>query len=119
MRALACVLLAAAFAAATPPGAHAAPLDDLTAGDPVLDAKRAFAGGDARAIVLPLCQKGPGEILPGWPIDVTTAHIKAIEAGKRPLGCSDLVTDADFDRAVAYAERYNATLRSLASGGTG
>ena len=116
MRARFFLAVAVLCLAASASSAGAAALDRLTAGEPVADAKRAFAAGDARFIVLPLCQKGPGEILPGWPIEVTTQHIRAIEAGKRPLNCEDLATDDNFDRAVAYVERYNRALRELIPG---
>jgi hypothetical protein len=89
----------------------AALLDDLLPGDPIVEAKRASANGDRRALVIPMCSGGGhGEVLPGWPLKGDSDHVRALEHGRRPVTCADMHNEADFLRASKYAELYNRTL---------
>jgi hypothetical protein len=91
-------------------------LDALEAKDPVVEATKAFAAGDRRHIVVPVCGKEPGEVIPGWPLDDSTRVQKAMNGARRPLSCADLGEDPKhrrFMRASNYAERYNRKLLEL------
>jgi hypothetical protein len=85
-------------------------LDALLAKDPVAEAGKAFAAGDRRHIVVPVCGRESGEVIPGWPLDDRDGAMRAIGLGKRPISCADLGDDPqkrNFRRAVRYAELYN------------
>ena len=88
----------------------------LLANDPVADAERAFSSGDRRHIVVPVCGKDNGEVIPGWPLEHSPEVQRAMDQGKRPLSCADFGDDpkkAQFVRAANYAERYNNKLLEL------
>jgi len=88
----------------------------LLANDPVADAERAFASGDRRHIVVPVCDRDSGEVIPGWPLEYSPEAQRAMDQGKRPLSCADLRDDpekAKFVRAANYAERYNRKMLEL------
>ena len=92
-------------------------LEKLLATNPELEAERAFAKGDQRYIVLPICGSAKGEVLPGWPLQYTPAHLEAIEKGKRPFTCAELGPEPGnlaFRRATGYAEAFNRRLLQLA-----
>ena len=92
------------------------PLDVLVAKDPVAEAAKAFAAGDRRHIVVPVCGKEPGEVIPGWPLNDSPRVQAAMKAAQRPLSCADLGDDPKhrkFMRAANYAERYNQKLLEL------
>ena len=107
-------VLSLAFVVGYTPAAST--LDTVLDKDPVREAERAFAAGDYRHIVVPVCGQASGETLPGWPLSFSPAHLKAIENGKRPITCADLGPDTDrrlFVRITKYAEQYNQTLLRL------
>ena len=88
----------------------------LLANDPVLDAERAFASGDRRHIVVPVCGADPGEVIPGWPLEHSPEVQRAMDLGKRPLSCTDFGEDpkkANFIGAANYAERHNRRMLEL------
>src|SRR5512138_3818658 len=90
------VRLALAFATSAFFAVHAAAgeaLDTLLAKDPAAEAQRAFTGGDRRHIVIPVCGKDPGEVIPGWPLEDSLRVQNAIKVGQRPLTCTDLGAD--------------------------
>src|SRR5690349_20761290 len=92
----------------------------LLANDPVADAERAFTSGDHRHIVLPVCGKESGEVIPGWPLEYSPEAQRAMDQGRRPLSCADFGDDsqkAKFVRAANYAERYNRKILELESKG--
>jgi hypothetical protein len=94
-------------------------LDALVAKDPIAEASRAFAAGDRRHIVLPVCGKESGEVIPGWPLHDSPRVQAAMNAAQRPLSCADFDDDPKhrkFIRAVKYAERYNQQLLKLEDG---
>ena len=68
-------------------------LDALVAKDPVAEAQKAFAAGDVRHIVIPVCGKDPGEVIPGWPLEDSPRVQTAMKAGQRPITCADLGAD--------------------------
>ena len=91
-------------------------VDALLATDPVVVAERAFAGGDRRYIVVPVCGDQPGEVLPGWPPQKSPEFQQAIETGRRPVTCADLGDASEpkqFIRVANYAARYNRKLLEL------
>ena len=91
-------------------------LATLLANDPVADAERAFASGDRRHIVVPVCGKDGGEVIPGWPLEYSLEAQRAMDQGMRPLSCADFGDDpknAKFVRAANYAERYNRRMLEL------
>ena len=91
-------------------------LDALLSKDPVAQAQKAFADGNRRYIIIPVCGKEPGEVIPGWPLKNSPRFKRAIELGQRPLTCADLGSDPthrNFMRAAQYAERYNRKLLEL------
>ena len=94
-------------------------VDSLLATDPDATAERAFAVGDRRYIVVPMCGNPHGEVLPGWVHEGSRQHFEAvvaIENGRRPVTCKDLgeVSDSKESRRVSeYAERYNRRLLEL------
>lgn len=91
-------------------------LDALLAKDPVAQAQKAFSGGDRRHIVVPVCGKESGEVIPGWPLEDSARVQNAMKAGQRPVTCADLGTDPqhrNLMRATQYAERYNRKLLEL------
>ena len=91
-------------------------LDALLAKDPVAQAQKAFSDGDRRHIVIPVCGKDFGEVIPGWALEDSPRVQSAIKAGQRPLTCADLGADpqqGNFIRAAQYAERYNRKLLEL------
>lgn len=91
-------------------------VDALLAKNPETEAQKAFAGGDRRYIVVPVCGKKPGEVMPGWPLEDSSEFQKSIDVGQRPLSCVDFGTDSDrrkFMSVSRYAERYNRKLLEL------
>jgi hypothetical protein len=94
-------------------------VDFLLATDPDAAAERAFAAGDQRHIVVPMCGNSHGEVLPGWVNEGPRQHfeaVKAIENGRRPVTCKDLGETSDSKdarRVTEYAERYNRRLLEL------
>ena len=94
-------------------------VDSLLATDPHVAAERAFAAGDQRHIVVPMCGNPRGEVLPGWVSGGPRQHfeaVKAIENGRRPVTCKDLGEASDSQevrRVTEYAERYNRRLLEL------
>ena len=93
-------------------------VDSLLATDPDAAAERAFAAGDQRHIVVPMCGNPHGEVLPGWVNEGPRQHfeaVKAIENGRRPVTCKDLGSSDSKDsrRVTEYAERYNRRLLEL------
>jgi hypothetical protein len=91
-------------------------LDALLASDPAAEAQRAFASGDRRHIVVPVCGKDSGEVIPGWPLEHSPEVQRAMDLGKRPISCADLGDDPkkkNFVRAATYAERYNQKMLEL------
>ena len=95
-------------------------LEALLAKDPVAEAGKAFAAGERRHIVVPVCDREPGEVLPGWPLEDMAGAMRAIDLGQRPISCADLGDDPSnrkFRRAVQYAERYNRKLLELEATG--
>ncbi|OFW09466.1 MAG: hypothetical protein A3G20_07045 [Acidobacteria bacterium RIFCSPLOWO2_12_FULL_59_11] len=91
-------------------------LSTLLASDPASEAERAFASGDRRHIVVPVCGKDTGEVIPGWPLEHSPEVQHAMEIAKRPISCADLGDDpkkANFVRAANYAERYNRKMLEL------
>jgi hypothetical protein len=106
------VLLALCAMHATAGGA----LDALLAKDPVAQAQKAFSDGDRRHIVIPVCGKDSGEVIPGWPLEDSPRVQSAMTAGQRPLTCADFGADPqnrNFMRVAQYAERYNRKLLEL------
>jgi hypothetical protein len=88
--------------------------------NPVTEADRAYASGDRRYVVVPICVDGRGETLPGWPLTYTPAHDEAIKNGKRPVTCSDIGVDPGrqiFVRVAKYAEQYNQRMLELSAQG--
>ena len=91
-------------------------LDALVAKDPVAEATKAFSAGDRRHMVVPVCGKEPGEVIPGWPLHDSPRVQEAMKAARRPLSCADLGDDPKhqrFMKAANYAERYNRKLLEL------
>jgi hypothetical protein len=91
-------------------------VDALVARDPIAEATKAFAAGDRRHIVVPVCGKEPGEVIPGWPLNDSPRVQAAMKAAQRPLSCADFGDDPKhrkFMRAANYAERYNQKLLEL------
>ena len=88
----------------------------LLASDPTAEAERAFATGDHRHIVVPVCGSQTGEIIPGWPLKQTSAVLDAIEKGRRPVTCADFghkPATKEFARVTEYAALYNQRLLEL------
>ena len=91
-------------------------VERLLAGNPSAEAERAFAAGDRRHIVVPVCDGQNGEVLPGWPLHESPEAIAAIDNGIRPVTCADLANSADaraFRRVAGYAENYNRRMLEL------
>jgi hypothetical protein len=91
-------------------------VDSLLATDPEVAAEHAFAVGDRRHIVVPMCGNLRGEVLPGWPLEGSPQHEEAINNGNRPVTCKDLGDRAEskkFLQITKYAERYNRRLLKL------
>jgi hypothetical protein len=91
-------------------------LDALLASEPAAEAQRSFASGDRRHIVVPVCGKESGEVIPGWPLAHSPDVQRAMDQGKRPVSCADLGDDPkndNFVRAAKYAERYNQKMLEL------
>ena len=91
-------------------------LNALLASDPAAEAQQAFASGDQRHIVVPVCGKDSGEVIPGWPLEQSPEVQRAMDLGKRPVSCADLGDDPkknNFVRAAKYAERYNQKMLEL------
>src|SRR5690242_6722965 len=94
-------------------------VEALVAKNPVSEARKAFAAGDRRHIVVPVCGKDGGEVLPGWPLRESGKAQDAVLRGQRPVSCTDLGDDPKrnrFQRVANYAERYNGQLLKLESG---
>ena len=91
-------------------------VDTLLSTDPMTEAERAFASGDRRHIVVPVCGSQPGEVIPGWPLGESSQTWDAMKNGRRPISCNDLGDDPKsrtFMRVAQYAEQYNRTLLKL------
>jgi len=95
-------------------------VDSLLATDPDVAAEHAFAVGDRRHIVVPMCGnlhgEVLGEVLPGWPLEGSPQHEEAIKNGNRPVTCKDLgdiAESKEFFQVTKYAERYNRRLLKL------
>jgi hypothetical protein len=94
-------------------------LERLLGTQPTKEAEGAFARGDRRYIVIPICESARGEVIPGWPINDSPEIRKAIEEGRRPVTCADIGPDPQsrqFKRLAKYAEQYNQRLLQLSSG---
>ena len=107
-------LLLLALCAATAGAGDA--VDALLAKNPEREAQKAFTSGDRRYIVIPLCDKEPGEVMPGWPLEDSPDFQNAINRGQRPLSCTDFAADSNrrkFMNVAKYAERYNRKLLEL------
>jgi len=92
----------------------------LLAKSPETEAERAFGAGDQRHIVTPICDATKGEVLPGWPLEYSPAHLDALEKGKRPIVCTDLGSNPQgrtLAKIVGWAEKYNLRLLRLQSRG--
>lgn len=108
--------LLVALVALAGPSTAADALDALTAKDPITEATKAFADGDRRHILVPVCGKEPGEVIPGWPLHDSPRVQEAMKAAQRPISCADLGEDPnrqEFMRAARYVERYNDKLLQL------
>jgi len=91
-------------------------VDDLLSHNPVSEAERAFAQGDKRHIVVPVCNTPGGTVLPGWPLHESPEALEALEKGLRPVTCADMGPDPQsrvFTRVAGYAEKYNRRLLEL------
>ena len=91
----------------------------LVANDPIAEAEKAFARGDHRHIVLPVCGKERGEVIPGWPLQDSPRVQDAMKLAHRPISCADLGDDPKqqrFMRVATYAERYNRKMLELEDG---
>ena len=91
-------------------------LSTLLTNDPASDAEKAFSSGDRRHIVVPVCGKDSGEVIPGWPLEHSPEVQRAMDLAKRPVSCADLGDDpkkANFLRVAKYAERYNRRMLEL------
>ena len=96
--------------------AIAGQIDALLKTNPELEAEQAFGANDQRFIVVPICGEPRGEVLPGWPLQFSPAHLEALEKGKRPITCKDLGNDPQHIKAskvVKWAEKYNLRLLHL------
>ena len=113
-------LLAGAFFVSTAVLAEGA-VERLLARNPSTEAERAFAQGDRRHIVVPVCDGQNGEVLPGWPLYESPEAMAAIDSGVRPVTCGDLAQDGGeraFRRVAGYAENYNRRMLELTRKGT-
>ena len=91
-------------------------VEQLLVRNPSTEAERAFAAGDRRHMVVPVCDGSNGEVLPGWPLHESPEAIAAIDSGIRPLTCADLAKSGDsraFLRVAGYAEKYNRRMLEL------
>ena len=92
-------------------------MDELLSTNPIAKAEAAFAAGDRRHIVVPVCKGQPGgEVIPGWPLEDSVAVQDAIKNGQRPIACASLGDDPDshnFRRIADYARQYNNRMREL------
>ena len=85
----------------------------LLAKNPDIEAETAFASGDRRHIVVPICTEGGGEMIPGWPLHDSPGVRRAMDSAKKPFACPDFDDDPkqrNFVHAAKYAERYNRKL---------
>lgn len=99
-----------------PIAAMAGQIETLFNTNPEVEAQQAFKANDNRFIVVPICGAPKGEVLPGWPLQFSPAHLEAIEKGKRPITCTDLGNDPQHTKTtkiVKWAERYNLRLLNL------
>jgi len=91
-------------------------LSAMIAKDPSAEAEAAFASGDRRHIVVPVCSQGGGQVIPGWPLEDSPEVRRAMDEAKKPFSCADFGEDPkrrNFVRAAKYAERYNQKLLEL------
>ena len=91
-------------------------VERLLSRDPIVEADGAFARGDKRHLVIPICGPQPGEVIPGWPMKETPEAWKALENGYRPIACADMAPDPKhyvFIRVAEYAAQYNRRLLEL------
>jgi len=103
----------------TASGIAADPVGALLAKDALLEARKAFDAGDRRHIVVPVCDKDGGEVLPGWPEENSRKVQEAFKNGRRPVSCADIGEDAKrrrFIEVAEYAQRYNRELLRLEAG---
>ncbi len=110
------VAIALVVAIAASSAIPADPVEALVARNPISEAERAYAAGNTRHIVLPVCGEQRGEVIPGRPPDDTPEVQRAIDEGQRPLSCADFGYDpknARFVRAARWAAQYNRKLLEL------
>jgi hypothetical protein len=91
-------------------------VEALLAKKPETEAQKAFAAGDRRYMVIPVCGKESGEVMPGWPLEDSSGFQNAINSGQRPISCADFGTDSSRHKFISvsrYAERYNRKLLEL------
>ena len=91
-------------------------LETLLKNDPAVQAEKAYASGERRHIVLPVCAADRGEVIPGWPLHDSPEVRNAMDRAQPPLSCADFGEDSNrknFIRAAKYAERYNRRLLEL------
>jgi len=91
-------------------------VERLLARNPSTEAEQAFAQGDKRHIVVPVCDGQNGAVLPGWPLYESPEAMVAIDNGIRPVTCGDLAANGGekaFRRVAGYAENYNRRMLEL------
>ena len=94
----------------------AGPVEELLSTNPIVEVKDAFAAGDKRYILIPVCTSPGGEVIPGWPIHDSIEIQTAMKLGRRPISCNDIGVDPGsktFLRLSKYAELYNQALLRL------
>jgi len=107
------MLLSAVFVATATVAAGS--VDALLATNPVTEAEQAFAAGDRRYIVVPVCASGGGDVLPGWPLTYSPAHLEAIEKGKKPITCTEIGDDPSGEPSFVFRNTPNSTTRGYFS----
>jgi hypothetical protein len=96
-------------------------VERLLARNPSTEAERAFAQGDRRHMVVPVCDGQNGEVLPGWPLYESPEAMAAIDSGIRPVTCGELAQSGGeraFRRVAGYSENYNRRLLELSKKST-
>jgi len=110
------IVLLTGFSVLANVAAAADAIDALVSKDPAAEAAKAFTAGDRRHIVVPVCGKEPGEVIPGWPLHNSPGVREAFKNAQRPISCADLGNDPKhqrFIRVQQYAEQYNRKLLQL------
>ena len=80
------------------------------------EAEMAFSAGERRHIVLPVCGKEPGEVMPGWSPPISSEFKNTFEQAQRPIVCADYGDDPKhyyYIKVVRWVERYNRKLLEL------